>query len=89
MIGLSNPKLLLFAAAFLPQFVNANAAEAPQFAILVLTFALIEMFWYSVYGTGGQTLARYLAAPRVKKAFDRLTGVIFVGFGIALLRHRA
>jgi len=89
MIGLSNPKLLLFAAAFLPQFVNRDAPEAPQFAILVLTFALIEMFWYMVYGAGGQTLARHLAAPRVKKAFDRITGAIFIGFGIALLRDRA
>ena len=88
MIGLSNPKLLLFAAAFLPQFVDSKAPETPQFAILILTFALIEMFWYSIYGAGGQQLVRYLAAPRVKKAFDRATGVIFIGFGLALLRQR-
>jgi threonine/homoserine/homoserine lactone efflux protein len=41
-ISISNPKALLFAAAFFPQFVSAAAPKPPQFAILVLTFAVIE-----------------------------------------------
>ena len=87
-IGISNPKLLLFAAAFLPQFVNRAAPQGPQFAILVATFAVVESFWYGVYAAGGRTLARYLTRPAMRRAFDRLTGAIFVGFGLALLRVR-
>ncbi|CAN7335210.1 LysE family translocator [Phenylobacterium sp. LjRoot225] len=87
-IGVSNPKLLLFAAAFLPQFVNSAQPKVPQFMILVLTFAVIEMFWYVVYGAGGQQLARYLTRPALKRAFNRITGGIFIGFGCALLRVR-
>lgn len=87
-IAISNPKLLLFAAAFLPQFVNQAAPKGPQFAILVATFAVVECFWYGVYAMGGQSLARYLTRPALAKAFDRATGVIFVGFGLALLRTR-
>lgn len=85
-IGISNPKLLLFAAAFLPQFVNPKVAQAPQFAILVATFAVIECFWYFVYALGGRSLTRYIARPPVKRWFNRITGGIFVGFGLALLR---
>ncbi len=85
-IGISNPKLLLFAAAFLPQFVNPKVAQAPQFAILVATFAVIEGFWYFAYALGGRSLARYLARPVVRRWFNRATGGIFVGFGLALLR---
>lgn len=88
-IGISNPKLLLFAAAFLPQFVDRASPQAPQFAILVLTFAVVESFWYGVYAAGGRTLARYLTRPALRRAFYRVTGVIFVGFGLALLRVRA
>jgi threonine/homoserine/homoserine lactone efflux protein len=87
-IAASNPKLLLFAAAFLPQFVDRASPQAPQFAILVATFAVIESFWYAVYAAGGRTLARYLTRPALRRAFDRATGVIFVGFGLALLRVR-
>ncbi len=86
MIGFSNPKLLLFAAAFLPQFLNQSAPQVPQFIILVLTFAAAEAFWYAIYGLGGQSLAVYLKRPALKKVFDRVTGGIFVGFGAALLK---
>ncbi|WP_380780667.1 LysE family translocator [Sphingomonas sp. R86520] len=87
-IAISNPKLLLFAAAFLPQFVDRASPQAPQFAILVATFAVIESFWYAVYAAGGRTLARHLTRPALRRAFDRATGAIFVGFGLALLRVR-
>lgn len=87
-IGISNPKLLLFAAAFLPQFVDRASSQAPQFAILVVTFAVVESFWYGVYAAGGRTLARSLTRPALRRAFDRVTGAIFVGFGLALLRVR-
>lgn len=84
----SNPKLILFAAAFLPQFVSPAAPSAPQFAILVVTFAAIELFWLSVYALGGKSLSRLLAKPGLRHAFNRLTGGIFVGFGALLLRVR-
>lgn len=85
-ISISNPKLILFAAAFLPQFIDPTLPRGPQFAILVGTFAVIESFWYGVYALGGRSLARYLSRPGIKRAFDRVTGVIFIGFGLALLR---
>lgn len=87
-IGISNPKLLLFAAAFLPQFVERASPQAPQFAILVATFAVVESVWYGIYAAGGRTLARYLTRPALRRAFDRVTGGIFIGFGLALLGVR-
>lgn len=87
-IGISNPKLLLFASAFLPQFVNLTQPQLPQFVILVATFAVMEMFWYTVYAAGGRGLAGHLAKPGLRKVFDRVVGTIFIGFGLALLRAR-
>jgi len=88
-IGISNPKLLLFAAAFLPQFVDRGSPQAPQFAILVVTFAVVESFWYGVYALCGRTLARHLRRPALRRGFDRATGGIFIGFGAALLGTHA
>ncbi len=84
-VGASNPKLFIFASAFFPQFVNQSAPQFPQFAILIVTFAMIELFWYAVYGLGGQKLAQLLKRPAMMRAFNALTGMIFIGFGLALL----
>ena len=88
LIGLSNPKLLLFASAFLPQFVDPARPQGPQFAVLVVTFAGAELFWYGVYALGGRRLASALTRPALKRAFDRITGAVFVGFGAMLLGAR-
>ncbi|AXB78257.1 LysE family translocator [Novosphingobium sp. P6W] len=85
-IGISNPKLILFAAAFFPQFIDPALPKAPQFAILVGSFAVVETFWYGVYASGGRSLSRYLSRPAIKQAFNRVTGAIFIGFGLALLK---
>lgn len=89
LVAISNPKLLLFAAAFFPQFINPAAPRLPQFSILVITFATIETAWYMVYAVGGRKMAAYLSRPTLKRTFNRLTGGIFIGFGAILLRARA
>jgi threonine/homoserine/homoserine lactone efflux protein len=87
-ISVSNPKAMLFAAAFLPQFINPAAPKAPQFAILVATFAVIDIIWYFTYAMGGRGLAAHLEKPALKRVFNRVTGAVFVGFGAILLKSR-
>ena len=89
LISISNPKLLLFAAAFLPQFIDRSAPQVAQFVILVSSFAVIETFWYMVYGVGGRGIARYLTRPSLNRLFNRVCGAIFVSFGLALLGARS
>jgi homoserine/homoserine lactone efflux protein len=87
--GLSNPKLIVFSAAFFPQFIRADSPWAPQFAILVGTFAVIEVACYIAYATGGRQLAGFLSSAARRKAFNRATGGLFAVFGIGLLAYRA
>ena len=85
-IGASNPKMILFAAAFFPQFIDTSQPQAVQFLILIFTFVGIEAFWYTVYGFFGSRIAERLIRPSFRKAFNRFTGSLFVAFGLALLR---
>ncbi|WP_298196113.1 LysE family translocator [Novosphingobium sp.] len=90
LIAISNPKALLFVAAFLPQFIDPARPRGPQFVILVASFAVIETLWYFTYALGGRGLSRWLQRPTAQRAFNRVTGTVFVGFGALLLRsHRA
>ena len=86
--GLSNPKLILFAAALFPQFISQKSGWAPQFAILVATFVVIETGWYVGYAAGGRRLAGWLASPRRQRLFDRGTGSLFFLFGAGLIAAR-
>lgn len=86
--GLSNPKLIIFAAALFPQFLDVNRPFWTQLAILVVSFAVIEGGWYLTYALGGRSLARWLAPAHRQRRFNRATGAMFIGFGGALLASR-
>ena len=88
LIGISNPKLLIFAAAFFPQFIDPAHAWGPQFALMVATFMGVELFFYSIYALSGRKLADRLMHGIWRRRLNRASGVVFVGFGIALLRYR-
>mgnify|MGYP002720429335 FL=1 len=89
LVAASNPKAILFAAAFFPQFLNPEVPQLPQFGILLGTFAVVEISWYFVYAVSGRQLARYLQRATVMRAFNRLTGGVFVGFAalMAAAKH--
>ena len=89
LVAASNPKAILFAAAFFPQFINPEVAKLPQFAILICTFTVIEISWYFVYAVSGNRLSTYLRRASVLRAFNRLTGGVFIGFAglMAIVRE--
>jgi threonine/homoserine/homoserine lactone efflux protein len=86
--GISNPKLLVFAAAFFPQFIAPQAPWAPQFLVLVATFLAVEASTYLMLGLGARGLARFLARATWQRRLNRVSGAIFIAFGGLLLRYR-
>jgi threonine/homoserine/homoserine lactone efflux protein len=88
LVGISNPKLLIFATAFFPQFITPDTPWLPQFTVLVATFVAVELTFYLVYALGGRRLAAHLVRGVWRRRLNRASGVIFAGFGVALLRYR-
>ena len=88
LVGISNPKLLVFAAAFFPQFIAPDAPWAPQFLLLVATFVAVEACTYFTLGLSARGLARYLVQAVWQRRINRVSGTVFAGFGCALLRYR-
>jgi threonine/homoserine/homoserine lactone efflux protein len=76
----SNPKALLFAAALLPQFIQADLPQVPQLVILLATFSVLEILWYFIYALGGLSMAQQLRKPNILRWFNRVTGGAFIGF---------
>ncbi len=86
-VAAGNPKAILVFTAFFPQFVDARA-YALSFTILGATFLLFETFAIVVYSFIGARLGRYIRNSRTLKWFNRTSGTMMIGFGLALMFAR-
>jgi len=80
--ALTNPKALLFFAAFLPQFIDPERSLVVQFAVMAGTFAVIEIATEVIIASMAQRISPWLR--RVGRRFNQACGGIFVAIGIAL-----
>jgi threonine/homoserine/homoserine lactone efflux protein len=88
MVGASNPKALLFFAAFFPQFVDASLPWAPQFAVLALTFVVFELSTLSLCTLFAARVAPWLRQAGRARVFNRVSGGLFASMGCILLAAR-
>lgn len=79
-----NPKVGLFYVTFLPQFTPAGV-NVTSFSVLLASIHVIEnTLWFLLLISGTSFFSQWLRRPRVAKTIDRVTGTVFVGFGVAL-----
>jgi threonine/homoserine/homoserine lactone efflux protein len=82
--NLANPKMAVFFTSLLPQFGEAFATLLS----LGLVFALLTFLWLAAYGIVVARARRLLGRDRVRRAFDAVTGVVLVAFGLRLANER-
>jgi threonine/homoserine/homoserine lactone efflux protein len=87
-VNVLNPKTALFFLAFLPQFVDPNAAAAPlQIFLLGLIFVAIALSTDSVWALAAGTLGGWLRRSRWYLGVKRwVTGTVFVALGLSATR---
>lgn len=88
LVGASNPKAILFFAAFFPQFLNPAQPMAPQFAILALTFMAFEFTVLTLCALGVARLVPLLKTSGPVKWINRICGGLFTLMGGLLLFTR-
>ena len=86
MVGVSNPKAIVFFIAVLPQFVDQSAGHVPaQMLLLGAIFVAIAVFcdgtWALVAGTARTWLAR---SPRRLAVVGGTGGLVMIGIGASL-----
>jgi threonine/homoserine/homoserine lactone efflux protein len=91
-VGFTNPKVLVFFAAVLPQFVDAGAGSATtQMLVLGLLFALIAAVFDSAWGLAAGTARDwFVTSPARLRRVGGLGGamMIVMGAGLALTGRR-
>lgn len=82
--GALNPKSALFFLTFLPQFLDPDAAVAPQILVLGVVTVAIAGLWHALLILAAGRLRQAASAPRVQTVVERLTGTVFVVLGSKL-----
>jgi threonine/homoserine/homoserine lactone efflux protein len=85
---LSNPKVLVFFGAFIPQFVDMEKDHFPQVAILGLTFMAIAGVTDAVYALLAGRARKFFSARRTR-LLSRASGGFMIGGGVWLALTRA
>ena len=85
LVNLSNPKVILFVLAFVPQFVVASRPVLPQFlifgAVLSLGGLVVNGAVGVLAGGAGQRLAR---SPGLGRWLTRVSALVFAGLALRL-----
>jgi threonine/homoserine/homoserine lactone efflux protein len=83
--NLGNPKMAVFFTSLLPQFGSSFAT----LVALGLVFCSLTFLWLSGYAWAVARAGDVLRRPRIRRALDRVTGVVLVAFGLRLAAERS
>ena len=87
--NLLNPKMGVFYVSFLPQFVPPRVAVGPYIFLLAVIHAILGLLWCATLILASRPLGRAMRRPAVIQGLDRITGVVFIGFGARLALSKA
>lgn len=79
-----NPKVGVFYVSFLPQFIPAGASVLGWSVLLASIHNLLGLVWFGALVLATRPLLGALRKPGVMTWLDRLTGGLFIAFGLKL-----
>ena len=85
---LSNPKVLVFFGAFIPQFVDLEQNHFLQVGILGATFMIAAGVTDVIYAVAAGRARKFFSARRTR-LLSRISGVFMIGGGVWLALTRA
>jgi threonine/homoserine/homoserine lactone efflux protein len=86
-VALSNPKLLVFFGAFIPQFMDLSRDHFSQVALLGATFMVIAGLTDIVYAALAGRARRVFSTQRTR-LLSRISGGVMIGGGVWLALTR-
>jgi threonine/homoserine/homoserine lactone efflux protein len=84
---LGNPKIAVFFASLLPQFVPSGQASFAAFLVFGLVFCALGLAWLSLYALAVDRLRAIVVGP-VRRALDAVTGFVLVALGLRLATEK-
>ncbi|WP_085899373.1 LysE family translocator [Kiloniella majae] len=83
-VAITNPKTIIFYAAFFPQFMDPGLSAPGQLFVLSVTFLAVAAFLDMTYAVLAGRLRPYLLGTRRAAIRNKITGGLLIATGIAL-----
>lgn len=83
--NITNPKMLLFSLAFLPQFVGGATAPTLQLILLGGVFLVVAAIWEVTVVLAAARIADRLRHPRVARSLDMVSAAAFLTISVGLV----
>ncbi|MBL3646368.1 LysE family transporter [Bacillus vallismortis] len=77
-----NPKTVLVYVTIMPQFINLKGNINQQLIILASILTLLAVLWFLFLVYMIDFAKKWMKNSKFQKAFQKITGIILVGFGI-------
>ncbi|MDI3402551.1 LysE family translocator [Streptomyces cavernicola] len=77
-----NPKIAVFYTGLLPTLAPTGLAPHFGMTLLVLVHAALTLVWLGGYVLVLAKARAFFERPAVRRAMDRVTGVVLIGFGV-------
>ena len=87
--NLLNPKIAVFYTALLPTLAPPSLPSAWGLVALVLIHGVLTMGWLAACAHALTRARTIFERPRVRRALDRVTGVVLIAFAVRLATDRA
>lgn len=81
---LTNPKVAAFFFSLLPQVVGEDGSAAGSMAVFGTIFTCLTLGWLALVGVAVEAARAALARPTLRRAVDGVTGLVLLGFALAL-----
>ena len=87
-VAITNPKTIVFYAAFFPQFMDPSLPAGAQLIVLSVTFLLVVNSIDLCYAVLADRLRPFLTGERRGRIRNRITGALLMGAGAAMALAR-
>jgi threonine/homoserine/homoserine lactone efflux protein len=84
MVGISNPKDLIFFIALFPSFMNAALPQTEQYMVLACTWFILDCTSMFMYAGLGTKISPWLSQAKTIILVNRTVGSLFILLGSAL-----
>ncbi|HEX6265206.1 MAG TPA: LysE family translocator, partial [Actinomycetota bacterium] len=83
-----NPKVAIFFASLLPQFVQPGQGFTWRLLVLSGLFILMGSVWLTIYTIALHAVTGFVGLPRVKRIIETVTGSVLMALGVRLAFQR-
>ena len=82
LMGISNPKDILFFIALLPQFVDPQASLLPQLLVIVCSWFAADCLCKLAYGLAAKSVSGLFTNPTNQRKLDLVSAALFITVAI-------